>query len=41
MEEFEQAARLRGYTNFRRERGRYCHAQLQDYYMGWMDGRKG
>lgn len=40
MSDFEQAARMAGFTNFRRERGRYCHADLETFYRGWMAGRK-
>lgn len=39
MSDFEQAARMAGFTNFRRERGRYCHADLEIAYQWWMKGR--
>lgn len=40
MDDFEQAARIAGFTNFRRERGRYCHVDLEIAYQWWMKGRE-
>lgn len=40
MEDFEKTARLAGYSNFRRERGRYCHVELEVLYQGYLLGHR-
>lgn len=35
---FEADARLAGYSNFNRERGRYCHVELEVFYQGYLMG---
>lgn len=38
VNEFEKVARAAGFTNFRREGNRYCHADLELAYQWWMRG---